>query len=119
MTEGNRCSKNESTTMIVMTLAIMFLNIIGVVIAFVSWKIYGKDSEFIKKNGLKVIDFYISFVMYEMVVLLLCIIKIGTYLLPVMTLIYAAILIMAIISYYKHKEFKFPLSFRFLEKLTK
>ena len=117
MDEYKRCTKNESSIMMIITLAIMFLNIVGVIIAFIAWKVYGKDSQFIKRNGLRAIDFYISFVIYELIVILLCVIKMGTYLLPVMTIIYAAILIMAIISYYKHKEFNFPLNLRILDRL--
>ncbi len=117
MTEEQRCTKNESTTMMVMTLAVMLLNIIGIIIAFVTWKIYGKESKFIKENGAKLMDFYITFVIYELIVLLLCIVKVGVYILPIMTLIYAAILIMAIISYYKHKSFAYPLSFKFIQRM--
>ncbi len=117
MTEEQRCTKNESTIMMVITLAVMLLNIIGIIIAFVTWNIYGKESKFIKENGAKLIDFYITFVIYELIVLLLCIVKVGVYILPIMTLIYAAILIIAIISYYKHKSFKYPLSFKFIQRM--
>ena len=69
MTENQRSTKNESITMMVMTAAVMMLNIIGVIIAYAAWKIYGKESKFIKKNGLKLIDFYKSFVIYEFSIL--------------------------------------------------
>lgn len=118
MTENQRSTKNESITMMVMTAAVMMLNIIGVIIAYAAWKIYGKESKFIKKNGLKLIDFYISFVIYEFVILLLvCIVKKAAYLIPPMSIIYLIIFIIAIIQYYRHKEFKYPLSFKIIEKL--
>lgn len=118
MTENQRSTKNESITMMVMTAAVMMLNIIGVIIAYAAWKIYGKESKFIKKNGLKLIDFYISFVIYEFAILLLvCIVKKAAYLIPAMSIIYLIIFIIAIIQYYRHKEFKYPLSFRIIEKL--
>lgn len=118
MTENERSTKNESITMMVITAAIMMLNIIGVIIAYVTWKIYGKESKFIKKNGLKLIDFYISFVIYEFIILLLvCIVKQAAYLIPIMSIMYLIILIIAIIQYYRHKEFKYPLSFRIIERL--
>ena len=118
MTENERSTKNESITMMVITAAIMMLNIIGVIIAYVAWKIYGKESKFIKKNGLKLIDFYISFVIYEFIILLLvCIVKQAAYLIPIMSIMYLIILIIAIIQYYRHKEFKYPLSFRIIERL--
>ena len=118
MTENERSTKNESITMMVITAAIMMLSIIGVIIAYVAWKIYGKESKFIKKNGLKLIDFYISFVIYEFIILLLvCIVKQAAYLIPIMSIMYLIILIIAIIQYYRHKEFKYPLSFRIIERL--
>jgi uncharacterized protein len=117
MTDYERCTKNESTIMMIMTLAVMFFNIIGAIIAYVTCQVYGKQSAFIKRNGARLIDFYISFVIYEIIVLLLCLVKIGTYLLPIMTLIYAAICVIAIIQYYKHKEFIYPLTFKFIQRL--
>ncbi|EQK40312.1 MULTISPECIES: DUF4870 domain-containing protein [Paraclostridium] len=118
MTENQRSTKNESITMMVMTAAVMMLNIIGVIIAYAAWKIYGKESEFVKKNGLKLIDFYISFVIYEFAILLLvCIVKQAAYLIPAMSIIYLITFIIAIIQYYRHKEFKYPLSFKIIEKL--
>lgn len=118
MTEEQRCTKNESIIMMVMTLAVMLLNIVGVIIAYAAWKIYGKESEFIKRNGLKLIDFYISFVIYEFAILLLvCVVKTAAYLISVMSIIYLITFIIGIIQYYRHKEFKYPLSFRILEKL--
>lgn len=118
MTEKQRCTKNESIIMMVMTLAVMLLNIVGAIIAYATWKIHGKESEFIKRNGLKLIDFYISFVIYEFAILLLvCIVKQAAYLISVMSIIYLITFIIGIIQYYRHKEFKYPLSFRILEKL--
>ncbi|GAA0863723.1 DUF4870 domain-containing protein [Paraclostridium tenue] len=117
MTDCERCTKNESTMMIVMTLAVMFFNIIGAIIVYVTCQVYGKQSAFIKRNGTRLIDFYISFVIYEIIVLLLCFVEVGKYLLPIMTLVYAVICIMAIIQYYKHKEFIYPLTLKILQKL--
>lgn len=118
MIDNKRCTKNESIIMMVMTLAVMLLNIFGVLIAYVAWKIYEKESAFVKRNGLKLIDFYISFVIYEFAILLLvCVVKDAAYLISAMSAIYLIIFISAIIQYYRHKEFRYPLSFRILEKL--
>lgn len=120
MTENKISSKNESVIMMIMTLAVMMLNIIGLIIAYAAWKIYSKESRFIKMNGLKLIDFYISFVIYEFTILLLvCGVKKAAYLIPIMSVIYLCTFIVAIINYYKHKEFKYPLSFRIVERLKK
>lgn len=117
MTENTKSTKNESVIMMIMTAAIMLLSIIGVIIAYAAWKIYGKESKFINKNGLKLIDFYITFVIFEFTILLLvCFVKQAAYLIPAMSVIYLLILIIAIVNYYKHKEFKYPLSFKIIER---
>lgn len=107
--------KNENLIMLMMAAGIMLFNIVGFIVVYFVWKEYSKDSSFIKVNGARLLDFHISFFIYEIIAVILCIAIIGAFMLPIIGLIQFVCSIIGMIKYGGHNEYVYPLSFKFIQ----
>ncbi len=107
--------KNENLIMLMMAAGIMIFNIVGFIVVYFVWKEYSKESYFIKENGARLLDFHISFLIYDIIAAILCIVIIGAFILPVIGLVQFVCAIIGMIKYGGHNDYIYPLSFKFIQ----
>ncbi|MEG1312310.1 MAG: DUF4870 domain-containing protein [Romboutsia sp.] len=104
----------ENLIMLMMASAIIVLNIVGFIIAYFVWKEYSKDSEYIETNGRLLLNFHISFVVYEVIAGISWIVFIGFILTPLVSLLYFILAIIGLINYGSHNDYKYPFIFNII-----
>lgn len=105
----------ENLIMLIMTASILLFNFIGFIVCYFIWREYSKDSDYIKENGKKLLNFNISFLIYMVVSTILMTLIIGIILMPIVSLSYFIISIFAMIKYGSYKDYNFPFTFNFIK----
>lgn len=81
----------------------------------VFWLIKKADSAEVDRHGKEALNFGISFTIYWFVSALLCAIAIGFVLLPIVTITYFVLLIMAAVKVSNGEEFRYPYIIRLVK----
>lgn len=115
MSDYSNSTKNENLIMLMMAAGIIVFNFIGFIVVYFVWKEYSKESNFIKVNGARLLDFHISFFIYEVIAIILCVLIIGAFILPIIGLIQLVCSIIGMIKYGGHNDYEYPLSLKFIQ----
>ncbi|MGL4911312.1 MAG: DUF4870 domain-containing protein [Romboutsia sp.] len=105
----------ENLIMLLMAGGIVLFNIIGFIVAYFVWREYSKDSYFIESNGKRLLNFHITFVIYEIIAGLLIIVLIGVLLMPIVSIAYFIMTILGMIKYGSHMNYEYPFTFEFIK----
>jgi Uncharacterized protein conserved in bacteria len=100
----------DEKTFAVLMHASQFLS--SFIIPLIMWLLFRNKSRFIDETGKKILNFELSFLLY---CIILCITCIGIALLPVVGIIMAVFIIIAIIKALNGEAWDYPLSLRFLK----
>lgn len=106
--------EKENIIMLLMAAAIVLFNIIGFIIAYFVWQEYRNKSDFIDINGARLLNFHISFVIYEIVAFISCIVLVGFILVPLVSITYFILTLIGMIKYGSHKYYKYPITFNII-----
>ena len=103
----------EHLIMLIMAGAIIVFNLIGFIVSYFVWKDLSKESDYIRENGRKLLNFHISFVIYEIIASLSIVVLIGVILTPLISIAYIVLAILGMINYgqYKNYDYKFTINF--------
>ncbi|MDK2563841.1 DUF4870 domain-containing protein [Romboutsia sedimentorum] len=104
----------ENLIMLMMAGSIVLFNIIGFIVSYFVWKEYSSESDFIRINGKKLLNFHISFVIYTFIAGLSIIVLVGMILTPLVGLAYFILTIIGMVKYGSHKDYEYPLTFNFI-----
>ena len=55
----------ENLIMLIMAGSILVFNLVGFIVSYFVWKDLSKESDYIRENGRKLLNFHISFVIYD------------------------------------------------------
>ncbi|HSQ90441.1 DUF4870 domain-containing protein [Romboutsia sp.] len=105
----------ENIIMLLMSGGIIVFNLIGFIVSYFVWKEYSKDSDFIKENGRRLLNFHISFVIYEIIAGILIFVIVGAILMPIVTIAYIVMTVIGMIRYGSHRDYKYSLTFDFIK----
>ncbi|MCH1959980.1 DUF4870 domain-containing protein [Romboutsia hominis] len=108
MDDYKKSISRENIIMLLMAGGIIVFNFIGFIISYFVWKDYSKDSDFIARNGRRLLNFHISFFIYEIISGLLVFLLIGMVLLPLVSIAYLVLNIIAMIRYGSYRDYDFP-----------
>lgn len=115
MENYNKSIPRENLIMLLMAGSIVVFNIIGFIVSYFVWKEYSKDSAFIEINGKRLLNFHITFVIYEIIAFLLIIVLIGTILMPIVSIAYFVMTLIGMVKYGYHKDYEYPFTFKFIK----
>lgn len=109
-----RSIKKENLIMLIMAASIILFNIIGFIVVYFVWKEYSKESEFIEYNGRKLLNFHLSFFIYEVIAGISILALIGFILVPLVSLVYFVLTVIGLFKYGSYKSYEYPLTFNIL-----
>ncbi|MGL5315162.1 MAG: DUF4870 domain-containing protein [Peptostreptococcaceae bacterium] len=115
MDNYGRSISRENIIMLVMAASIILFNIVGFIVCYFVWCEFRQESDFINANGRKLLNFHISFVIYEIIAGLLIIAIIGAFLIPVVSVAYFVLTIIGMIKYGTHKDYDYPFTINFIK----
>ena len=107
--------QRENLIMLLMAGGIIVFNIIGFIVAYFVWKEYSKDSYFIETNGRRLLNFHITFVIYEIIAGILIVVLIGAILMPIVSIAYFVMAILGMMKYGSHRDYEYPFTFEFIK----
>lgn len=110
----SRSIKKENLIMLIMAAAIILFNIIGFIVVYFVWKEYSKESEFIEYNGRILLNFHLSFFIYEVIAGISILALIGVILVPLVSLVYFVLTVIGLFKYVSYKSYEYPLTFNIL-----
>lgn len=90
--------------------------LVGFIVSYFVWNEYRKESDYIGVNGARLLDFHISFFIYNLVGGLLCIVIIGIFILPVVSIAYLVLIILGMIKYGTNQDYVYPFTIKFFSK---
>lgn len=105
----------ENLIMLLMAGGIVLFNLIGFIVAYFVWREYSKDSYFIESNGRRLLNFHITFFIYEIIAGVLIIVLIGGLLLPIVSIAYFVLTVLGMIRYGSHRNYEYPFTFEFIK----
>lgn len=105
-------SKDDRLLSMLIYVTSIFTTIIGPLII---WLIKRDESEFINYHGKEYFNFVISFFVYSLVAGLSTIILIGFILVPIVTIAFIVLLIMAAVKSYNGEYYRIPFVFRLIK----
>ncbi|MGL5330610.1 MAG: DUF4870 domain-containing protein [Peptostreptococcaceae bacterium] len=111
----NKSIPRENLIMLLMAGGIVVFNLVGFLIAYFVWREYSKDSEFIKENGRRLLNFHISFVIYTFISGILTIVLVGIILVPIVSIAYFIMTVIGMIRYGSHRNYEYPFTFDFIK----
>lgn len=103
----------ENLIMLIMAASILVFNLIGFIVSYFVWKELSKESDYIRINGRRLLNFHISFTIYTIISGLSIILLIGAILAPIVSIAYFVLAILGLIKYgqYKDYDYKFTINF--------
>ena len=110
----NHMSK-EHLIMLIMAAAIIVFNLVGFIVSYFVWKDLSKESDYIRENGRKLLNFHISFVIYEIIASLSIIVLIGLVLAPLVSIVYIVLAILGMMNYGQYKNYDYSLTINFIK----
>lgn len=114
MNQFKNSVKKENLIMLGLAAIIILFNIIGFIVAYFIWKEYRKESDFIDINGYRLLNFHISFVIYEIIAGISCFIFIGFLLTPLVSLAYFILTIIGLFKYGSYENYDYPMTFNII-----
>lgn len=115
MDNYSRSIPKENLIMLMMAAAIVLFNILGFIIVYFVWKEYSQESDYIYTNGKMLMNFHITFVIYEIIAGISIIALIGVILVPLVSLVYFILTLIGLINYGSHKDYLYPLTFNIIK----
>lgn len=115
MDNYNKSIPRENLIMLLMAGGIVVFNIIGFIIAYFVWKEYSKDSDFIKVNGRRLLNFHISFIIYEIIAGISMVALVGVILMPLVSIVYIILIVLGMIRYGSHGDYEYPVTFNIIK----
>ena len=109
----------ENLIMLIMAGAILVFNLVGFIVSYFVWKDLSKESDYIRENGRKLLNFHISFVIYEIIAGLSIIALIGVILTPIVSIAYIVLAILGMIKYGQYQDYDYAFVINFLKWLVK
>ena len=103
----------ENLIMLIMAAGIFVFNFIGFIVSYFVWRELSKESDYIRINGRRLLNFHISFTIYTIIAGLSIIVLIGAILAPIVSITYFVLAILGLIKYgqYKDYDYKFTINF--------
>lgn len=105
----------ENIIMLLMAASIVLFNIVGFIVCYFVWNEFRQESDFIDKNGRNLLNFHISFFIYEIIAGILIIAIIGAFLIPIVSIAYFVLTVIGMIKYGTHKDYDYPLTIKFIK----
>ena len=109
----------ENLIMLIMAGAILVFNLVGFIVSYFVWKDLSKESDYIRENGRKLLNFHISFVIYEIIAGLSIIVLIGALLTPRVSIAYFVFAVLGMIKYGQYKDYDYAFTINFIKELIK
>lgn len=111
----SRFLDKEHLIMLVMAAAILLFNIVGFIVCYFVWREYGKETDYLYTNGRNLLNFHISYVIYEIIAGISIIAVVGVFLLPVLSVAYLVLTIFGMIKYGLHESYDYPFTIKFIK----
>ena len=105
----------ENLIMLIMAGAILVFNLVGFIVSYFVWKDLSKESDYIRENGRKLLNFHISFVIYEIIAGLSIIVLIGALLTPIVSIAYFVLAVLGMIKYGQYKDYDYASTINFIK----
>lgn len=117
MQQQNNVTSDERNLAIVCHLSglINFIFLAGIVIPLLVWLVKKDQSEFLNKQGIEVLNFQISMVIYFGAASILLFLLIGFFILPALGVFYIVMMILGAIKASNGEHFKYPLAIPFIQ----
>jgi uncharacterized Tic20 family protein len=115
MDNYNKSIPRENLIMLLMAGGIVVFNIIGFIISYFVWKEYSKDSDFISVNGRRLLNFHISFIIYEIIAGVSMVVLVGVILMPLVSIVYFILIVLGMIRYGSRGDYEYPLTFNIIK----
>ena len=115
MDNYSRSIPKENLIMLIVAAAIILFNIIGFIVVYFVWKEYSKESDFININGRRLLNFHISYFIYEAIALISMIVLVGIVLMPIISLAYFIFTAIGLYKYGCHNDYEYPLTFNIIK----
>ena len=96
----------ENLIMLIMAGAILVFNLVGFIVSYFVWKDLSKESDYIRENGRKLLNFHISFVIYEII---------GALLTPIVSIAYFVLAVLGMIKYGQYKDYDYAFVINFIK----
>ena len=109
----------ENLIMLIMAGSILVFNLVGFIVSYFVWKDLSKESDYIRENGRKLLNFHISFVIYEIIAGLSIIVLIGALLTPIVSIAYFVLAVLGMIKYGQYKDYDYAFVINFIKYLIK
>ena len=93
----------ENLIMLIMAGAILVFNLVGFIVSYFVWKDLSKESDYIRENGRKLLNFHISFVL------------IGALLTPIVSIAYFVLAVLGMIKYGQYKDYDYAFVINFIK----
>ena len=100
----------ENLIMLIMAGAILVFNLVGFIVSYFVWKDLSKESDYIRENGRKLLNFHISFVIYEIIAGLSIIV-----LIPIVSIAYFVLAVLGMIKYGQYKDYDYEFVINFIK----
>ena len=101
----------ENLIMLIMAGAILVFNLVGFIVSY----FVSKESDYIRENGRKLLNFHISFVIYEIIAGLSIIVLIGALLTPIVSIAYFVLAVLGMIKYGQYKDYDYAFVINFIK----
>lgn len=105
----------ENLIILIMAAAILVFNLVGFIVSYFVWKDLSKESDYIRENGRKLLNFHISFVIYEIIAGASIIALIGFILMPIVSILYIVLAILGMIKYGQYKDYDYAFVINFIK----
>lgn len=111
----SRNEENNYSTVMWLSSLVGFFTFLGFAIPIIMWVIKKDESEFVNKNGVEIINVFISYALYSVVASLLMIILIGFLILPVLMLMAFIFFIIGGVKASQGEVYRTPFTIRFIK----
>lgn len=111
----SRNDENNFSAVMWLSSLVGFFTFLGFAIPIIMWVIKKDESEFVNKNGIEIINVFISYALYSVVASLLMIILIGFLILPVLMLMAFIFFIIGGVKASQGEVYRTPFTIRFIK----
>lgn len=111
----SQTEENNYSTVMWLSSLVGYMTLFGFAIPIIMWVIKKDDSEFVNKNGIEIINVFISYTIYTVVASILMIVLIGFLLLPVLALMTFIFFIIGGVKASQGVVYRTPFTIRFIK----
>lgn len=105
----------ENLIMLIMAGSILVFNLVGFIVSYFVCKDLSKESDYIRENGRKLLNFHISFVIYEIIAGLSIFVLIGAILTPIVSIAYFVLAVLGMIKSVQYKDYDYAFVINFIK----